>query len=95
MAKIKLRYSEKEPKRDHYRFICPGCKDIHGFAVPAWTFDGNFDQPTIGGSVLVNRNLDCPDVPRCHSTITKGMIQFLPDCTHELAGKTVELPEID
>ncbi len=30
----------------------------------------------------------------CHSYITDGMIQFLNDCTHDLAGKTVELPDI-
>ena len=31
----------------------------------------------------------------CHSFITDGKIQFLSDCTHDLAGKTVELPDID
>jgi hypothetical protein len=29
----------------------------------------------------------------CHSFVTDGKIQFLPDCTHELAGKTVDLPD--
>lgn len=29
----------------------------------------------------------------CHSFITDGRIQFLSDCTHELAGQTVGLPE--
>lgn len=31
---------------------------------------------------------------QCHSIVTNGKIQFLSDCTHELAGQTVELPEI-
>jgi hypothetical protein len=31
----------------------------------------------------------------CHSFVTDGKIQFLSDCTHSLAGQTVELPEID
>ena len=31
----------------------------------------------------------------CHSFITDGKIQFLGDCTHHLAGKTVELPDVD
>lgn len=31
----------------------------------------------------------------CHSFVTDGKIQFLGDCTHKLAGQTVELPEID
>lgn len=30
----------------------------------------------------------------CHSFIREGKIQFLNDCTHELAGKTVELTDI-
>ncbi len=30
----------------------------------------------------------------CHSYIRDGMIEFLPDSTHALAGQTVPLPEI-
>lgn len=29
----------------------------------------------------------------CHSFVTDGRIQFLTDCTHALAGQTVDLPE--
>lgn len=29
----------------------------------------------------------------CHSFVTDGRIQFLGDCTHELAGQTVDIPE--
>ncbi|MGC4033677.1 MAG: hypothetical protein QM754_18485 [Tepidisphaeraceae bacterium] len=28
---------------------------------------------------------------RCHSFVRDGQIEFLGDCTHELAGKTVPL----
>jgi hypothetical protein len=31
----------------------------------------------------------------CHSFVRDGKIEFLSDCTHELAGQTVELPEVD
>jgi hypothetical protein len=31
----------------------------------------------------------------CHSFVTDGKIQFLSDCTHELAGQTVELNDIE
>lgn len=31
---------------------------------------------------------------RCHSFVTDGKIQFLGDCSHALAGQTVELPDI-
>lgn len=30
---------------------------------------------------------------QCHSFVTDGRIQFLTDCSHELAGQTVELPD--
>jgi hypothetical protein len=34
------------------------------------------------------------DCYRCHSFVTDGKIQFLGDCTHRLAGRTVDLPDI-
>ncbi len=30
----------------------------------------------------------------CHSFVVDGRIQFLGDCTHALAGQTVDLPEV-
>lgn len=32
---------------------------------------------------------------RCHSYVTDGKIQYLSDCSHSLAGQTVELPNIE
>ncbi len=32
---------------------------------------------------------------RCHSFVTDGKIQFLSDCSHALAGQTVDLPDFD
>lgn len=29
----------------------------------------------------------------CHTFVTDGRIQYLGDCTHSLAGQTVDLPE--
>jgi len=29
---------------------------------------------------------------RCHTFVTDGRIQFLSDCTHALAGQTVDMP---
>lgn len=31
----------------------------------------------------------------CHSFVRNGRIQFLGDCTHDLAGQTVELPDME
>lgn len=30
----------------------------------------------------------------CHSFIKEGMIQYLSDCTHDLRGKTIEIPNL-
>ncbi len=48
------------------------------------------EKPTFSPSLLI---LD--PARRCHSWVTKGNIRFLNDCAHQLAGKTVELPEVD
>jgi len=74
-----------------YHFMCPGCKEIHGCQVPGWTFNGDINKPTFNPSLLVTYGKE--DKRRCHSFIKGGQIQFLNDCTHELAGKTVEIPE--
>jgi hypothetical protein len=31
----------------------------------------------------------------CHSFVRDGRIEFLSDCTHALAGQTVDLPEVE
>ncbi len=31
----------------------------------------------------------------CHTFVTDGRIQFLDDCSHKLAGQTVDLPDWD
>lgn len=31
---------------------------------------------------------------RCHTFITDGQVQFLGDCSHELAGQTLPLPDL-
>ena len=32
---------------------------------------------------------------RCHSFVRGGAIEFLPDCTHELAGKIVPMVDLE
>lgn len=31
----------------------------------------------------------------CHSFVRAGRVEFLSDCTHALAGQTVDLPEVE
>lgn len=90
-------------------FWCPGCDGAHSVqhgagTGPRWGWNGDVDKPTLTPSILVTM----PGNPNageqfkewrttrvCHSYVTDGRIQFLTDCTHELAGQTVDLPAWD
>jgi hypothetical protein len=84
-------------------FRCPGCECPHQVIVgegsgPRWGYNGNPDAPTFTPSVLVTYNgrdagIDGAPPAVCHSFVTDGRIQFLSDCTHSLAGQTVDLPD--
>ncbi|WP_037422010.1 DUF6527 family protein [Sinorhizobium sp. CCBAU 05631] len=86
-------------------FWCPGCDGAHQVGVgegpgPRWGYNGNPDAPTFTPSVLVTYNgadagKDGAPPAVCHSFVTDGRIQFLGDCTHALAGQTVDLPDFD
>jgi hypothetical protein len=88
-----LACTEDDP---HYLwFECPGCKHIHGIHVGPgegvrWTWNGSIDAPTFQPSLLVSWRFKSSD-EICHSFITDGMIQYLGDCTHELANQTVPI----
>lgn len=82
-------------------FFCPGCKSTHAVNShpngPKWTYNGDTAKPTFGPSILVTCRWSVIDDEMkddvCHSFVTDGRIQFLNDCTHALAGQTVDLPE--
>jgi hypothetical protein len=80
---------------DQYHYWCPGCDCIHAFALKEvgghHSFNGDLNNPTVSPSLVQNF---APGT-MCHSFIKNGMIQFLSDCTHALANKTVELPQIE
>ena len=78
-------------------FECPGCGIDHEFRIksptrPCWTFNGDKVKPTFSPSLLVKwGDMDEPNKV-CHSYVREGIIEFLSDCTHRLAGKSVPLP---
>lgn len=83
-----------------YMFDCPGCQMSHAVYVKphknelgaSWDFNGNLDKPTFNPSILAK--VQAPHKTMiCHLFVRDGMIQFLGDCTHELRGQTVEIPE--
>jgi Family of unknown function (DUF6527) len=66
---------------------------------PNWTWNGSIEAPTLCPSILTqwqagdgNGNPG-PDIV-CHSWVTNGMVEFLSDSTHSLAGQTMPLLEI-
>lgn len=75
-----------------------------------WRWNGSLDRPTITPSILVRSGHYAPSWKEgdecwcgkdygfscylCHSFVTDGRIQFLGDCTHKLAGQTVDLVEV-
>ena len=58
----------------------------------SWQFNKDYESPTVSPSLLVTNH---KKNYRCHSFIREGKIQFLNDCTHKLAGQTVDLPDYD
>lgn len=78
-------------------FWCPGCDMAHQVKTgdgsgPRWTWNGDVTRPTFAPSVLVTWTFKgAPQV--CHTFVRDGSIEFLGDCTHEMASKTVEIPD--
>lgn len=76
---------------------------------PQWTWNGSLDKPTFSPSILVRGSAPLTEdqlsrimagekgirpLPTvCHSFVRDGRIEFLGDCTHKLAGQTVDLPD--
>jgi len=62
-------------------------------ARPRWTWNGDLVRPTFSPSLLVTWEWGEERTKKvCHSFIRDGRIQFLGDCTHAQAGRTVDLP---
>ncbi len=75
---------------------------------PIWSFNGDLNNPTFKPSLLnrwgkyadPNWTLDTPENTAkfsgiCHLYVTDGTIQFLTDCTHDHAGRTVTMADVE
>ena len=66
-----------------------------------WSWNGSTDKPTVRPSVLTRGGyFDKEDDGKpkevvCHCWINDGKVQFLGDCTHEFAGQTLCLLEVE
>ena len=54
---------------------------------PSWSWNEDYECPTVSPSIRLIHNGNQVD----HLFIRDGKIQYLNDCTHELAGKTVDM----
>lgn len=82
---------------------CPACGYGHLFRTvpgnhgePVWSFNGDRDSPTFSPSMLVNSraHVTDPNTILCHSFVRNGKFEFLSDCSHAMAGQTVEIAEV-
>lgn len=97
------RYEQCEPhEATHLKLRLPGPSSLTVLPVQIkgtragtgnWTWNGSTDAPDLKPSVLskVGRNGGIV----CHSWINDGKVRFLGDCTHELAGQTLDLLDVE
>ena len=52
-----------------------------------WSFNGDFEKPTFRPSM---KNVTTGE----HFFVTDGKIEYLSDCKHEMAGKTVDMIDV-
>lgn len=74
---------------------CPVQIRVSGTHYPVWGWNGDRYNPTFSPSILTRLpwGEDRQEI-RNHVFVKNGIIQYLSDCTHELAGKSVELPKL-
>lgn len=65
---------------------------------PVWSWNGDTEKPTLKPSVLTRTedwsSGECIKIV-CHTWINDGKVQFLSDCSHEFAGQTLDLLDVE
>jgi hypothetical protein len=100
----------QEPNEDEgktqtvgYIFDCPGCEMSHEVYIrpytnsvgASWSFTGTLEKPTFSPSIHTKAEKTNGElIFRCHCFVENGFIRYLDDCTHSLAGQTVEMPDV-
>lgn len=93
MAKIRVTMTaseDGEQTRGQMNFLCPACMVHHRLDIPAYSFTGTTDKPTIG-LYLIN---DKRDKVACAGSIEDGKITFSQLSPHYLAGQKVNMIEL-
>lgn len=93
---MKIERVEYSPTDTRWLFYCPGCKMMHSFSTPRWTFNGNHDKPTFSPSLRIyTTRPEVGEVTLCHLFVRDGKIEYCGDSPHHLSGKTVDMVEIE
>lgn len=104
---VRTHYDPRSDYGGHIAHWCPACAELHEFAVDRafrngarWTFDGKPNAPTFSPSMNIRigpwpaGSKKAGTVEVCHYFLKRGRLQYLGDCTHRLAGQTVDLPDL-
>jgi len=66
---------------------CPACDGIHVYD-ERWDFNGDIEKPTFHPGHVATSTVS-KDL--CHSVLEDGELKYFEDCSHQLAGKSVQL----
>lgn len=94
MPKV-LRLTSRDGRELGYTHWCPACDEYHAIYVDQpnphtgakWTFNGNMEAPTFKPNIRVHAI--------CHYSITDGVLEYLMDSLHPMAGMKMQMPEGD
>ena len=96
---MKIKYHDDT--KSNLEWKCPGCHQYHSVRIDGkgehnWTFNNDLESPTLSPSIL-SKLIDKDGNVRscCHFFMVDGVISYLSDCTHNLAGQSVPLPDMD
>lgn len=75
------------PDGERFMYYCLACNGNCWFDLKSWKWDLDYDQPTVGPSIVHQSRSG----EKCHSCITRGVIEYLGDSTHAMAGTKVDM----
>lgn len=88
----------KPNEATHVQLHCPGIFPYRIIPVGGngWQWNQDTERPTLAPSIRTSAEFgEKRESKVCHSYVTDGKIQFLGDCTHEFAGQTLDLLEVE
>lgn len=104
---VKTHFDQRNDYGGHIAHWCSACRQLHEFAVDRpfrngarWSFSGPADAPTFTPSMNIrigpypDSSKKAGQIEVCHYLVNHGRIQYLADCTHAMAGQTIEMPDL-